>query len=235
MLIAVVDDDTSAQCVLQAALVHAGYKVQIFSDGLSFLNRGFQADLGLLVVDWQLPDMQGPAVVQAARQLYGAALPILFATQRQQEQDVVHALQAGADDFMSKPLQLPIFMARVQALIRRSSTVSPKQTVQFGPYVFEPDGHHVRLAAQCVALTEREYRIALYLFQHEGLLIPRQELLRLFWPRSNTSNTASLDTHIFRIRSKLQLGSTCEAGAAHNICLVTIYNTGYRLQHTHTP
>ena len=120
MLIAIVDDDSSMQCLLQAALEHAGHQVRLFPDAHSFLDPGCNPDLGMLVVDWLLPDMQGPELVRAARQHYGAQLPILFATQRQQERDLVQALEAGADDFMSKPLQLPVFMARVQALLRRS-------------------------------------------------------------------------------------------------------------------
>lgn len=234
MLISVIDDDTSAQCLLQAALEHAGHQVQPFSDGLSFLSRGCQTDVGMLIVDWQLPGMQGPDVVQAARQLYGAALPILFATQRHQEQDVVQALQAGADDFMSKPLRLPIFMARVQALIRRACPVTAQPALQFGPYQFDPDGRHVRWAGQCIALPPREYAIALHLFQHPGQLITRQHLLALFWPRHTASSMASLDTHMFRIRTKLQLSSCAEQPSAHPVSLTTIYRAGYRLQHPYT-
>lgn len=234
MLIAIVDDDSSMQSLLQATLEHAGYQVRLFPDAQSFLSAGSCPDLGMLVVDWQLPDMQGPELVRLARQHYGPQLPILFATQRQHEQDVVQALQAGADDFMSKPLQLPVFMARVQALARRAYPADVAHPSQFGPYRFDPDGRHVDFGAQRVALKGREYAIAQHLFRHEGQLVTRQQLHQLFWPATPHMETRSLDTHISQLRSKLQLGQVQGPGQApqspSRFVLQVVYGTGYRLE-----
>lgn len=230
MLIAIVDDDSSMQCLLQAALEHAGHQVRLFPDAHSFLAPGCNPDLGMLVVDWLLPDMQGPELVRAARQHYGAQLPILFATQRQQERDLVQALEAGADDFMSKPLQLPVFMARVQALLRRSYRPGRPHTPQFGPYRFDPDGRHVEFGAQRVALKGREYAIAQHLFSHSGQLVTRQQLHQLFWQGKPAMETRSLDTHISQLRSKLQLGLSHDLQHPCRFALQMVYGTGYRLE-----
>lgn len=230
MLIAIVDDDSSMQCLLQATLEHAGHQVQPFPDAQSFLATGSWPELGMLVVDWQLPDMQGPDLVRLARQRHGPLLPILFATQRQQERDVVQALEAGADDFMSKPLQLPIFMARVQALARRAYPQDKATPTQFGPYRFDPDGRHVEFGAHRVALKGREYAIAQHLFRHEGQLVTRQQLHQLFWPGAAPAETRSLDTHISQLRSKLQLGPNHASQPHGRFVLQGIYGTGYRLE-----
>lgn len=230
MLIAIVDDDSSMQCLLQAALEHAGHRVQLFPDAQSFLVPSCCPDLGMLVVDWQLPDMQGPELVRLARQRYGPQLPILFATQRQQEHDVVQALEAGADDFMSKPLQLPVFMARVQALVRRAYPADHAHPPQFGPYRFDPDGRHVEFGTQRVALKGREYAIAQHLFSHEGQLVTRQQLHQLFWPGMPQVETRSLDTHISQLRSKLQLGQSHDLQHPSRFALQGVYGTGYRLE-----
>lgn len=235
MLIAIVDDDPTVQQLLQATLEQLGHQTCSYMDGSSFLQTLGQHPLDMLIVDWQLPDMSGPEVVRATRMHCGMQLPILFATQRHQEQDVVEALQAGADDFMSKPLRLPELMARVHALQRRSLLCEAEAPRHFGPYHFDVDGRQVHFGAHSVALKAREYALALYLFRHEGRLLSRNHLQQLFWHGVALNDSRSLDPHISRLRSQLLLGHPHGTPGMPAYGLLSVYGSGYRLERAPPP
>jgi len=234
MRIAIVDDDPSAQQLLQATLEHLGHQTIVYADGHSFLQALGTHPLDMLVVDWLLPDVPGPEVVRATRAHCGMQLPILFATQRHLERDVVEALQAGADDFMSKPLRVPELMARVHALLRRAYPSDAQAVHDFPPYHFDSNGRQVHFHRLSVELKEREYALALHLFRNEGRLLGRRHLHQLFWS-GMPLDSRSLDTHISRLRTKLQLGHRQDTGAPPTHLLQSVYGMGYRLERLPDP
>lgn len=237
MLIAIVDDDPTVQLLLHATLEQQGYQTRAYLTGSSFLQALGAQPPDLLIVDWQLPDMSGPDVVRATRKLCGPQLPVLFATQRHQEHDVVQALEAGADDFMSKPLRLPELTARVRALQRRAwpCTAGTEAPLDFAPYRFDSDTRQVCFGAQPVALKAREYALALHLFRNEGRLLSRHHLQQHFWHGASLQESRSLDTHLARLRQLLQLGRCHGAPGTPVYALRSIYGSGYRLERLSAP
>ena len=120
MRIAALDDDPILLELIKATTEQHGHVCHTYLTGTQLLRDIRQETFDLLIVDWHLPDMEGPEVVSAVRQTTGRHLPILFVTRRREEQDVIEALSCGADDFMTKPLRMGELMARATALLRRA-------------------------------------------------------------------------------------------------------------------
>lgn len=224
MRIAVLDDDLIVLDLLKTATERMGYVCHTFSTGEDMLQALRRESFDLLVVDWHLPDMDGPAVVRAARTLAGPAIPILFATRRNDEQDIVEALASGADDFMSKPLRMAEFSARIRALLRRAYRDADESTLTFGRYRFYDTTCSVRLDGTAIAVTPREYALALLMFQNCGRLLSREHLRERVWGQIYEVPSRTIDTHISRLRSKLQLGDDT------GYTVSSVYGMGYRLE-----
>jgi DNA-binding response OmpR family regulator len=177
----------------------------------------------LLILDWELPDTSGPEVATWTRQELGPDLPILIVTLRSEETDIVHGLHSGADDFMSKPLRVAEFKARVAALLRRAYPASTEEVQQFGPYRLDRTTLTVYFGQEAIALTHREFSLALLLFQNPGRLMSRDYLREAIWGQNAEVLSRTLDTHISRLRQQLQL----RPGAQYAI--TAVYGLGYRL------
>ena len=183
------------------------------------------AAFDLLIVDWELPDISGPEVVRWARQQLGAPLPILFITHRQEERDIVQGLECGADDFMAKPVGRNELNARVSSLLRRAYPhYGGDKALEFGPYRFLPDTRGLEINGLPVELRHREYELALYLFQNQGRLLTREHLCETIWGQVPDMNSRTLDTHISRVRSQLDLRP------ANGYLITSVYGMGYRFE-----
>ena len=150
-------------------------------------------------------------------------MPILFITHRSEERDVVEGLQSGADDFMIKPLRVAELQARLQALLRRAYPFPSDDVQHFGPYTFTRSQLTVSFQDKHVALTHREFALALLLFQNASRLLSRDYLREAVWGQNAEVLSRSLDTHVSRLRQVLQL----RPGNAYSIAAV--YGLGYRL------
>jgi len=136
----------------------------------------------------------------------------------------VAALAAGADDCVGWPLRADELLARIHALARRAR-LSHSPTIRLGSYEFDLERRTVRIDGHPVALTQKEYDLAVHLFRHPGALIPRAELLQRIWGPAVGVNTRTVDTHASRVRRKLRLDS-----ASAGWRLSPVYGTGYRLE-----
>ncbi len=165
-------------------------------------------------------------VVGHLRQNDGWKGPILFITAHQREDDVVLALEQGADDFLSKPLRPRELVARVNALGRRSGFTSPHVTTPSitNTYSLDNDRREISIKEASTELTEREYRLASLLFSRVGELLTRPHLLELVWGLKGDLSTRTVDTHISRLRRKLELDGR------HGLRLKSVYQSGYRLE-----
>src|SRR5574343_987826 len=134
MRIAALDDDPILLDLIKATTEHHGHICHTYQTGAHLLRDIRHETFDLLIVDWHLPDMEGPEVVSAVRQTTGRHLPILFVTRRREEQDVIEALSCGADDFMTKPLRMGELVARTTALLRRAFPQSMGARLGFGAY-----------------------------------------------------------------------------------------------------
>lgn len=224
MRIAALDDDALQLELFTRALAGMGHVCHTYATGAALLKDLRRETFDLLIVDWQLPDTSGPEVVAWVREHLGAELPILFVTNRQEEHDIVQGLACGADDFMVKPVRVGELAARVGALLRRAYPASAGGVLEFGRYRFLPETRGLEMDGAPVELKTREYELALFLFQNMGRLLSRDHLREIIWGHSAEVISRSLDTHISRLRSLLDLRP------ANGYMVTAVYGVGYRFE-----
>ncbi|MDR2000261.1 MAG: response regulator transcription factor [Zoogloeaceae bacterium] len=226
MKIALLEDDPVQAEALQRWLAEAGHDVHVFMRGRDLLQRVSGESFDAFLLDWMLPDQTGHDVLCCLRQEHGITAPIVFVTSLSTEEGVTAGLNAGADDYMIKPIRRLELLSRLEAIWRRAQPrVHHPQYIDIPP--FQIDVQHRRLLRAGMpidGLTEKEFALALLLFENLGRLLSREYLLGAVWGLNAAVPTRTLDTHISRIRKKLALGP--ESGFR----LVPAYNYGYRLE-----
>lgn len=223
MRIAILEDDPQQLHMMEQVVHSMGHTCVGYPTGAQLTKDLRRESFDLLILDWELPDTTGPEVATWTRQELGPDLPILIVTLRSEETDIVHGLHSGADDFMSKPLRVAEFKARVAALLRRAYPASTEEVQQFGPYRLDRTTLTVYFGQEAIALTHREFSLALLLFQNPGRLMSRDYLREAIWGQNAEVLSRTLDTHISRLRQQLQL----RPGAQYAI--TAVYGLGYRL------
>ncbi len=181
----------------------------------------------LLILDWAVSDMEGIELLRWLRNFQKSETPVMIVASRSSEADVVKAFSSGADDYVNRPFRAGEFAARVTRLLRRKTSPKVSPSFTFGDWTFDRFSTTARIfkgsAERTVVLTEREFRLALALFQHLGSPLSRSHLLEYSGVSGEESGSRALDSHIYRLRSKLLLEG------AHGIRLQTVYGYGYRL------
>ena len=225
MRIAVLEDDTDQVELMQSWLKEAGHECQASGSGSEFRTMLMRETFDLLVVDWNLPDTTGPEILSWVREQLDWRIPVLFITSRDHEEDIVYALQHGADDYMTKPVKQQETLARITALERRSQPSSEQATtLTQGLFDFDIANRHVRIGPDTVQLTNKEFDLALLLFRNPGRLLSRNYILENIWGTKGDLSTRTVDTHISRVRNKLGIHPD------NGVRLNAIYNHGYRLE-----
>ncbi len=225
MRIALVEDDPAQADLVQAWLKAGGHQCRHQVSGESFIKMIRQESFDLFIIDWCLPDMTGIEILKWVRQHLDWPIPVLFATSRNEEADIVMALESGADDYMVKPVKRSEMLARINALLRRTQVgVEEVRNQEYGVYTVDRSRHIIFRSDDAVELTQKEFELADFLFRNSGRLVSRGHILESVWGRNPDLNTRTVDTHVSRIRSKLQLGT--ESGWV----LSTVYQHGYRLE-----
>jgi DNA-binding response OmpR family regulator len=172
-----------------------------------------------------LPDTDGIQVLRWIREHIDWPIPVLFVTGKDQEADIVQALNQGADDYMTKPIKKLEMLARLRAVSRRVMPQEENQQVlEFGKYRIDVSTRTVFLNNVPVDLTQKEFDLVLFLFRNAGRVLSRGHILESVWGRNPNLNTRTVDTHASRIRNKLDLK------AEHGWQLKAVYQHGYRLE-----
>ena len=224
MRIVALDDDLVQLDMLSKTMEAEGHACTTHSTGASLMKDLRRETYDLLLLDWQLPDTSGPQVVRWIRENVSQEMPVLFITSRQGEADIVEGLESGADDFMVKPLRVAELVARVRALLRRAYPAAAKGSMEFGRYRFQADSRTLEVDGRAVELKNREYDLALFLFQNVGRLLSRDHLREIIWGQNSDVISRSLDTHVSRLRTLLYLRP--ENGYVIN----AVYGVGYRFE-----
>lgn len=225
MRIAVLDDDRSQTDLVCQVLNAAGHFSHPFQSGKELLNQLRRESFDMLIIDWQVPDLSGADVLRWAREKLPANLPVLFMTSRSGEDDIVAGLAAGADDYMIKPIRRGELLARVQALLRRAyPSQNPVEQIQFGNFIFEARTGRLTVSGTPVEVTQKEFDLALLFFRNLGRPLSRAYILEAVWARDVEIPSRTMDTHVSRVRSKLQLRPE------HGFRLAPVYSYGYRLE-----
>lgn len=225
MKVALLDDDESHNALVAGLLAPAGYDCVSFVHPERLLAELRRQTFDLLIIDWNLPDLSGIETLRRLDEMLSAKPPVLLLTSRSIEADLVEGLNAGADDYIVKPLQPRVLLARVNALARRVYRPSATpQIEQHGPYRLDPAAHTASWQGHVEALTPKEFQLATILFNNLARPLSREYLLRRVWGQRPDLETRTLDAHVSRLRSKLQLRP------ANGFRLTTVYGFGYRLE-----
>lgn len=224
--IAVLEDDASQGKLLQHWIESQGFACRMFHRGQDILKSVLRDTFDLVILDWRVPDLSGEEVLQAIRSHVRDPLPVLFTTGRDREEDIVHALKNGADDYLIKPLRRLEFLARVDALLRRARGLGREAgaPIEAGAFSIDTQGRTITRDGALIELTQKEFEMAALLFRNIGRLLSRSYLLDTVWGISADVSTRTVDTHASQLRSKL--GLYPESGWR----LSAVYQHGYRLE-----
>jgi DNA-binding response OmpR family regulator len=225
LVVGLLEDDPDMAALVGQWLDEAGYTVRLFRNANEYRRRQGSEAIDLLLLDWMLPDTSGIEVLEAIRASANNRLPVIFLTARDAEDDLVRGLSSGADDYVVKPPKRRELLARVQALLRRHGSESDAgETIELAPYSVDPQRRRVSIEGREIELTQREFDLANFLFRRHGRIISRDALLENVWNLSAAVSTRTVDTHVSRLRKKLELNG--EQGWR----LAAIYQHGYRLE-----
>ena len=206
----VVEDEKKLARLIARVLREEGYAPEEAYDGRDGLSRALSEDFDLLVLDWMLPDRSGTQIVRALRAAE-IGVPVLMLTARDQIEDRVEGLDAGADDYLPKPFAFPELLARVRALTRRTwkEEAQNGNTLTVGDVTLDPVRHEVRCAGKRVELTAKEFALLATLLQRPGQVFTRSVLLDTVWDGSADVYANVVDLYVSYLRKKLdQNGDT---------------------------
>ncbi len=221
--IALLEDNQEQSARVSGWIEEKDYHCGVFSTADDFQRAFRKSSYDVVVLDWELDSgSSGLEVLHWIRKTLTSDIPIIFVTARQEENDIVTALQAGADDYLSKPVRQHELLARLYALARRAQPET--EILECPPYTFDTSNRQVLHEGEPIKLTEKEYELALFLFRNRGRVLSRQHLLTSVWGTSAELNTRTVDTHASRLRKKLKLL------ASERWKLTSIYQHGYRLE-----
>lgn len=230
--IVVADDDPQLLRLVTRNLQLDGYEVVATSDGQQALERIEEKMPALVILDVMMPKLDGFAVTARVREF--SAVPIIIVTARGQDQDKIHGLDLGADDYLTKPFGVEELLARVRAVLRRSQLSAHQNaqglqaTITIGDLMIDFAQHIATLAGHEIELTPVEYRLLVYLAQNAGRVITQDLLLERVWGEEYVGESHLLQVNINRLRRKI------EQDPAHPHYLLTKMGVGYLLANVST-
>jgi DNA-binding response OmpR family regulator len=201
-LVLVVDDDEAIRTALDRALRLEGFAVQVAEDGLRALELVEESRPGVIVLDVVMPNLSGITVVSRLR-ARGNDVPICVLSARDEVQDRVAGLEAGADDYVIKPFDLEELVARLRALLRRGPS-SEGDVIRVGDLIIDPSQRMVTRAGRDVTLTRREFELLEELARHRNVVLSRQQLLETVWGYDFEVEGNVVDVFIGYLRRKLE-------------------------------
>lgn len=200
MRILIVEDELDLQTALARALRDEGYAVDTAANGADGLFNAENADYDAIVLDVMLPQLDGWEVLARLRKK--KKTPVLMLTARDQSRDRVKGLDTGADDYVVKPFDLPELLARLRALIRRTTNMATNR-IEIGSVVIDTAARIVTLKKQPVELTAREYALVEFLALHRGEVVTRTQLYEHLFDENDSSMSNLLDVYVSTVRKKL--------------------------------
>lgn len=225
MRIVLLDDDSRQSDLVCKILSTAGHACQLFANGYEMLQQLPQEDCDMLILDWQPTNRSSLEVVRWAREKMPSQLPVLLMTGSASEDDIIEALAIGVDDYLIKPIRRSELTTRVQVLLRRAYPHQhAAEQLRFGRYTFETGSGQLRFDDTSIALTQKEFNLALLFFRNLGRPLSRATILEAVWSHNVEIPSRTMDTHVSRVRSKLQLR------AENGFRLTPVYSYGYRLE-----
>ncbi len=206
MRVLVVEDDRDVAAYLVKGLKEHGYTVNHAEDGKNGLFLATSENYDVMVIDRMLPEIDGLAIVRSVRAA-GKATPMLILSALGEVDDRVEGLRAGGDDYLTKPFAFSELLARLEALVRRTTAlVTPETELEVGDLELDLLSRVAKRGDQVIELQPREFRLLEYLMRHAGQVVTRTMLLEHVWDYHFDPQTNVIDVHISRLRSKIDKG-----------------------------
>lgn len=226
MHIALLEDEPALAQEVQALLSQKSHSVVCFDDGNNLLHGLLKDTFDLFVLDWHVPGLNGLDVLKYLREAAKLQAPVVFLTGNNSEDQIVTALNAGADDYCTKPLRPVEFMARIAAVQRRMmpQTVHHSDGELHEGYVFNRVDRSITVDEQTIGLTEKEFELCHMLFSNLERPISRNRIMQEVWGREEDALSRTLDVHISWVRRKLGIGAQ-----GKRLRLNVVHGYGYRL------
>ena len=215
----VVDDEARMRKLVRDFLTVKGFLVVEAGDGEEAIDIFFeQKDIALILLDVMMPKMDGWEVCRTIRKY--SQVPIIMLTARGEEQDELQGFSLGVDEYISKPFSPKILVARVEAILRRSSTMS-QEVIDVGGIHIDKSAHQVLVDGKNVDLSYKEFELITYFAENQGIALSREKILNNVWNYDYFGDARTIDTHVKKLRSKL--GDKGEY-------IKTIWGMGYKFE-----
>ncbi len=216
----VVDDEARMRKLVKDFLSKNGYEVLEAEDGSKALDLFFeQNDIALIILDVMMPKMDGWQTCREIRQY--SKVPIIMLTAKSDERDELQGFQLGVDEYISKPFSPKILVARVEAILRRTSQMNKEEKLEAGGIVLDKAAHSVTIDGQSVDLSYKEFELLTYFLENRGIALSREKILNNVWNYDYFGDARTIDTHVKKLRSKM--------GEKGDL-IKTIWGMGYKLE-----
>lgn len=200
--ILVVDDESRMRKLVRDFLEREGYEVLEAGNGMEAMDIFYEnKDLSLLILDVMMPKMDGWEVCREIRK--ESKVPIIMLTARGEERDELNGFELGVDEYISKPFSPKILVARVNALLRRTSGLSMDEILRAGGIEIDKAAHIVKIDDQVIDLSFKEFELLTYFVENQGIALSREKILNNVWNYDYFGDARTIDTHVKKLRSKL--------------------------------
>ena len=200
--ILVVDDETRMRKLVKDFLTKEGYTVLEAEDGEEAMDIFYEdKNISLIILDVMMPKMDGWAVLREIREY--SEVPVIMLTARTAEQDELLGFELGVDEYISKPFSPKILVARVEAILRRTSDIEKDNFISAGGIVIDKSAHVVRIDDTPVELSFKEFELLTYFVENKGIALSREKILNNVWNYDYFGDARTIDTHVKKLRSKL--------------------------------
>ncbi|MUK86880.1 response regulator [Ornithinibacillus sp. L9] len=223
--ILIVDDESSIVTLLKFNIEKAGFQTDVAYDGLEAVNKVEENEYDLIVLDLMLPEMDGMEVCKHLRRQQ-IDTPILMLTAKDEEFDKVLGLEIGADDYLTKPFSPKEVVARIKAILRRTTKQSDNRqnTLKIGDIIIYPERYEAEKGNEVLTFTRKEFELLHYLANHKGKVLSRDQLLSAVWDYDFVGDTRIVDVHISHLREKI------EPDTKKPVYIKTIRGLGYKME-----
>ena len=218
-IILIAEDEKNMQDIVVDYMKRGGHSCITADDGIDAVTILKNTPVDLAILDIMMPHLDGFSVCKIAREMYN--LPIIFLTAKESEDDKLKGYDIGADDYMTKPFSPGVLLAKVNALLRRSSSENTQEALTVGDLVLVPASHSVTAAGNDIELTHKEFELLHFFMQNKNQVFSREQLLNRICGNEFEGNPRTVDTHIKTLRQKL---------GAEGRYIVTLIRSGYKFE-----
>jgi len=216
----VVDDEARMRKLVRDFLVRNDFDVVEAADGQEAVDKFYeQKDIALIILDVMMPKMDGWEVVREIRKT--SKVPIIMLTARSEERDELLGFELGVDDYISKPFSPKTLVARVEAILRRTNTITPEDILKAGAIEINKAAHEVKIDGKNVDLSYKEFELLTYFIENQGIALSREKILNSVWNYDYFGDARTIDTHVKKLRSKM---------GEHGDYIKTIWGMGYKFE-----